>query len=260
MPADRNHIEHGMLVRQWKWPLRVVFWWVMIASCVWVYAIAAHWLWAWRAAPQEPLAHSRAVLEADLAALAPLRPRLFEPMRVASWIATTLQGSVIDVCVGAARALLNWPARYRDARIRQAGAAGGGAASPTGDEFDAGAQFVADQLAAGSEALGMLATGTQIFAVRTALYLAGLPLITLLAGVALADGFVARARRKACAGRESASIYHRAKLAVSFVAILGYVACVGAPSIVRPSRLLLPVVLLVPLALRWQAAYYKKYL
>ncbi|MBL8348448.1 MAG: DUF4400 domain-containing protein [Rubrivivax sp.] len=258
MPADRNHIEHGVLVRQWKWPLRVVFWWVMIASCVWVYAIAAHWLWAWRAAPQAPLAHSRAVLESDLAALARLRPRLIEPMRVASWVASTLQGSVLDACVGAARALMNWPTRYRDARTRQAGA--GGAASPTSGKFDAGAQFIVDQLAASSEALGMLATGTQIFAVRTALYLASLPLLALLAGVALADGFVARARRKACAGRESASLYHRAKLALSFVAILGYVACVGAPSILEPSRLLLPIVLLVTLAVRVQVAYYKKYL
>lgn len=258
MPADRNHIEHGILVRQWKWPLRVVFWWVMIGSCVWVYAIAAHWWWAWRAAPQATLAHSRAVLEADLAALAPLRPRLFEPIRVASWIASTLQESVLDVCVGVARALMNWPTRYRDARIRQPGA--GGAASPTSGEFDAGAQFVADQLAAGSEALGMLATGTQIFAVRTALYLASLPLLALLAGVATADGFVARARRKACAGRESASLYHRAKLAVSFVAILGYVVCVGAPLMVEPSEFLLPIVLLVALAVRLKVAYYKKYL
>ena len=258
MPSDRNNIEHGMLVRPWKWPLRVVFWWLMIASCVWVYAIAAHWLWAWRAAPQAPLAHSRAVLEADLAAIAPLRPRFFEPMRVAGWIASTLQDGVLGVCVGAARALMNWPTRYRDARLRQAGA--GGAASPTDGDFDAGAQFVADQLAAGSEALGMLATGTQIFAVRTALYLASLPLIALLAGVALADGFLARARRKACAGRESASLYHRAKLAVSFVAILGYLACVGAPSMLEPSRLLLPIVLVVTLAVRMQVAYYKKYL
>jgi integrating conjugative element membrane protein (TIGR03747 family) len=257
MPADRNHIEHGMLVRQWKWPLRMVFWWVIIGSCVWVYAITAHWWWAWRAAPEAPLVHSRAVLEADLAALVPLRPRAFEPMRVAGWIASTLQAGVLDVCVGAARALMNWPTRYRDARIRQAGA--GGMASPTSGEFDAGAQLVADQLAAGSEALGMLATGTQIFAVRTAFYLASLPLVALLAGVAVADGFVARARRKACAGRESASLYHRAKLAISFVAILGYVACVGAPSMVEPSRLLLPLAFLMALAMRLQVAYYKKY-
>lgn len=230
----------------------------MIGSCVWVYAIAAHWWWAWRAAPQATLSHSRAVLEADLAALAPIRARIFEPMRVAGWLASTLQGGVLDVCVGAARALMNWPAHCRDARIRQAGA--GSAASSTAGEFDAGAQFVADQLAAGSEALGMLSTGTQIFAVRTALYLASLPLLALLAGVALADGLVARARRKACAGRESASLYNRAKLAVSFVAILGYVACVGAPSMVQRSRLLLPLVLLVALAIRLQVAYYKKYL
>ena len=60
MADDRSNIEHGILVRQWKWPLRVVFWWVVIAACVWVYAIAAHWFWASRASPQAPLAHSRA--------------------------------------------------------------------------------------------------------------------------------------------------------------------------------------------------------
>jgi hypothetical protein len=85
-------------------------------------------------------------------------------------------------------------------------------------------------------------------------------LIGLLAAVALVDGLVARAKRKACAGRESASLYHRAKLGVSFVAILGYVACVGAPSMVDPARLLVPLALLVTAALRLQAAYYKKYL
>ncbi|MCW5632761.1 MAG: DUF4400 domain-containing protein [Rubrivivax sp.] len=245
-----------MLVRQWKWPLRLMFWWAMIATCVWVYAIAAHWLWAWRATPQRPLAHIRVVLESDLAALAPLRSRLLEPVRVASWIASTLQDGVLDVCVEAARTLMNWPTRYREGRSRQSEVAG--VTSPA-VEFDAGAQLVADQLAAGSETLGVLATGTQIFAVRTALYLASLPLLALLAGVGITDGLVARACRKACAGRESASIYHRAKLTLSLVLILGYVACVGAPSMREPGRLLLPVVLLVALAARLQVAYYKKY-
>lgn len=258
MPADRNHIEHGMLVRQWKWPLRVAFWWVMIGSCVWVYAIAAHWWWAWRAAPQAPLVYSRAVLEADLAALAPMRPRLFEPMEVAGSIAGTLRESVLDACVAAARALLNWPVRYREARSKQSGAAA--AAAAAAGEPDAGARFVADQLAGGSETLGMLAMGTEIFAMRTAMCLASLPLLGLLGAVALVDGLVARARRKASAGRESASIYHRAKLGSSFVAILGYLACVGAPRIVEPDRPLLAMALLMTLTLRLQVAYYKKYL
>ena len=44
------------------------------------------------------------------------------------------------------------------------------------------------------------------------------------------------------------------------MAILGYVACVGAPSMTEPDPLLLPIALLITLALRPQVAYYKKYL
>ena len=74
------------------------------------------------------------------------------------------------------------------------------------------------------------------------------------------DGFVQRAKRKACAGRESASIYHRAKLGFSFLAILGYLVCVGMPSLAQPARVLLPLAGILTLLLRLQCACYKKYL
>ena len=53
--------------------------------------------------------------------------------------------------------------------------------------------------------------GTQLLGVRVAILLRFLPLLLLLYAVGALDGLTERAIRKACGGRESASLYHRAK-------------------------------------------------
>ena len=61
------------------------------------------------------------------------------------------------------------------------------------------------------EAIRVAMVGTQLFGVRLAMLVTALPLLSLLYAVALADGLVQRAIRRASGGRESASLYHRAK-------------------------------------------------
>ena len=53
--------------------------------------------------------------------------------------------------------------------------------------------------------------GTQLLGVRVATLARFTPLLVLLYGVGAADGLSRRAIRRACGGRESASLYHRAK-------------------------------------------------
>jgi hypothetical protein len=53
--------------------------------------------------------------------------------------------------------------------------------------------------------------GTQLLGVRYATFLRFLPLLLLLYAVGTADGLTERAIRSSCGGRESASLYHRAK-------------------------------------------------
>ncbi|MGB5103857.1 MAG: DUF4400 domain-containing protein [Steroidobacteraceae bacterium] len=52
---------------------------------------------------------------------------------------------------------------------------------------------------------------TQLLGVRAAILARFAPLLLLLYAVGAADGFTQRAIRRACGGRESASLYHRAK-------------------------------------------------
>ena len=61
--------------------------------------------------------------------------------------------------------------------------------------------------------------GTQLVGVRAAILALFAPLLLLLYAVGAADGFAQRAIRRACGGRESAGLYHRAKYLQ--VAVLG---------------------------------------
>ncbi len=248
MPSEGSTIEHGMLVRQWKWPLRVVFWWLMIAGCVTIYAASAQAWWAWRRAPEAMLAHASQVLAADLATLQALDAVLFEPAEIADWIFRTIHDNVIGATVGIARALMDWPARFK--------------AKQQGQHVpdSAGREHVDAALREPGETVELIATLTRIFAVRTAICSAAAPALLLALAVGAADGLVARARRKACAGRESASLYHRAKLGISLIAILGYLFVLGVPQLDSPSQVLLPVVVLMGWLLRLQCTFYKKYL
>ena len=66
--------------------------------------------------------------------------------------------------------------------------------------------------------------GTQLLGVRAAILARFAPLFVLLYVVGAADGFTQRAICRACGGRESASLYHRAKYLQLAVLGLGGVA------------------------------------
>lgn len=244
------NIDHGVLVRQWKWPLRIVFWWVTIGVVVWAGTLAVHWYWARARAPQAPVEYSQHVLQRELEQLGQFEPVLFDPVGIATRIANTVHDIAVDTSLIAARALMNWPSFMRS-----------NAASPEiKANPDPGGDFVRRQLAEAGDGWLLMVNNTGLFAVRTATYLCALPLLMLAMVLGAADGLVARAKRKACAGHESASLYHRAKLAVSFVSIIAYVCYLALPDVTHPQQLLLPLVVVLALLVRTQCTFYKKYL
>jgi hypothetical protein len=77
---------------------------------------------------------------------------------------------------------------------------------------------------ANREAIETAMVGTQLLGVRFAILMRFLPLLLLLYAVGTVDGLTERAIRRSCGGRESASLYHRAKYLQMAVLGLGGVA------------------------------------
>ena len=102
--------------------------------------------------------------------------------------------------------------------------------------------------------------GTQLLGVRAAILVRFAPLLVLLYAVGAADGFTQRAIRRACGGRESASLYHRAKYLQLAVLGLGGITLLLWPGPVHWELCAaLEMVLTSGLAsVQW--AYYKKHL
>jgi len=74
---------------------------------------------------------------------------------------------------------------------------------------------------ANREAIETAMVGTQLLGVRFATLIRFLPLLLLLYLVGTVDGLTERAIRRSCGGRESASLYHRAKYLQMVVLGLG---------------------------------------
>lgn len=113
---------------------------------------------------------------------------------------------------------------------------------------------------ANREAIEVAMIGTQLLGVRLATLAMMAPLLVLVYLVAAADGLTQRAIRRACGGRESASLYHRAKhLQVMFLAMGGVLVLIQPVSL-DPRLVGVPVALLVGILARLQWACYKKHL
>ena len=113
---------------------------------------------------------------------------------------------------------------------------------------------------ANREAIEVAMIGTQLFGVRLATLVLALPLLVLVYCVALTDGLTQRAIRRACGGRESASLYHRAKhLQVVLLAMGGAVSLL-LPVSIDPRWIWVPGIAVLAILARLQWSYYKKHL
>lgn len=102
--------------------------------------------------------------------------------------------------------------------------------------------------------------GTQMLAARAALLPSILPTLTLAYGLAILDGLIARSVRRSAGGRESATLYHRAKYMHASLATIMLVAWFWWPDQIDVERMAIPMAFLGAVLLRIQMKFYKKYL
>lgn len=109
------------------------------------------------------------------------------------------------------------------------------------------------------EELVVAMLGAKLFGVRLAIVINGLPLLLVANFAFVIDGLAERLIRRACAGRESATIFHLAKH--SHFALLPVLLAVYLclPAHFDPLWVVLPAILISGLLLRLQTKYYKKY-
>jgi len=110
------------------------------------------------------------------------------------------------------------------------------------------------------EAIEVAMIGTQLLGVRLAMLAMLAPILVLIYLVAGFDGLTQRAIRRASGGRESASLYHRAKhLQVALIAI-GLLTGLLWPATIDIRWIGLPLAAILGALTRLQWAYYKKHL
>ncbi len=120
--------------------------------------------------------------------------------------------------------------------------------------------IVRDTYIAKFDAIQVAMVGTQLFGVRLAALAMTVPMFALVYCVASIDGLAQRAVRRASGGRESASLYHRAK----YLQVVLLVAS-GATSLLPPVSIdqrwiWVPIAIVLAILPRVQWAYYKKHL
>lgn len=236
--ASRNASFHeGVFAGALLAPLKIGFFLILGLLGILVVAWIVDWTFVFKVWP-EGVGRLRGILAADLA----------RGIKLAEW-----QGGVASAVTGAANfmyGLVFGVTGIHDMGLRFAQ----GAALSIPDTI------VRTTYLANREAIEVAMIGTQLLGVRLATLAMMAPLLVLVYLVAAADGLTQRAIRRACGGRESASLYHRAKHLQVMLLAMGGVLVLIQPVSIDPRLVGVPVALLTGLLARLQWACYKKHL
>ncbi|MDX9943325.1 MAG: DUF4400 domain-containing protein [Azonexus sp.] len=102
--------------------------------------------------------------------------------------------------------------------------------------------------------------GTKLLAVRSSMIIILLPTIAFAWALGITDGVVARWKRRSSGGRESSTIYHRAKYSHVTFATIGVIVWLWLPVQVQIWQLGLFLAIIGSSLLRVQIQFYKKYI
>lgn len=105
-----------------------------------------------------------------------------------------------------------------------------------------------------------LVLSAQLITLRLSLLALTAPFAMLAISVAALDGWVGWSLRRAAGSRESAFIYHRAKRVMFGAPFLIFFLYLASPWPVHPLVVLLPFLLITPLAARLSIAFFKKHI
>ena len=120
--------------------------------------------------------------------------------------------------------------------------------------------IVRDTYIAKFDAIQVAMVGTQLFGVRLAALAMTAPMFALVYCVASIDGLAQRAVRRASGGRESASLYHRAKYLQVVLLVASGAASLLPPVSIDQRWIWVPIAIVLAILPRVQWAYYKKHL
>jgi integrating conjugative element membrane protein (TIGR03747 family) len=218
-------------------PVKFAFALTLAFVAILLLAWTIDWLFGFKVWP-EGVARLKAILAADLGL---------------GFDLATRQGVVPDAITGTANFL--YAAVFRATGIHDMGLRFAEGTALSIPDTIARNSYIANR-----EGIEVAMIGTQLLGVRLATLALVLPLFLLIYVVAAADGLTQRAIRRASGGRESASLYHRAKhLQVVLLAMGGTVSLLS-PASIDPLWISMPgvTVLAVPVRLQW--SYYKKHL
>lgn len=110
------------------------------------------------------------------------------------------------------------------------------------------------------EAIRVAMIGTQLLGVRLATLMTAAPPLVLVYCAALTDGLARRAVRRASGGRESASLYHRAKHLQVVLLVTSAAVWLLLPASIDFRYIAMPSAFAVAILAQLQWAYYKKHL
>ncbi len=236
--ASRNASFHeGVVAGALLAPLKLAFvlllGWVGIVVVAWI----VDWTFVFKVWP-EGVGRLKGILAADLA----------RALSLAEW-----QGGVPSVVTGTANfmyGLVFELTGIHDMGLRFA----------QGVALSIPDTIVRNTYLANIDAIEVAMIGTQLLGVRLATLAMMVPLLVLVYLVAAADGLTQRAIRRACGGRESASLYHRAKHLQVMLLVMSGVLVLIQPVSIDPRLVGVPVALFVGILARLQWACYKKHL
>lgn len=236
--ASRNASFHdGVLAGVALRPLKFAFALALAFVAILVLAWIIDWVFVFKAWP-EGIERLRSILAADLAYGIDLATR---------------QGGAPGVITGAANFL--YGAVFRATGIHDMGLRfAEGAALSIPDTI------MRNSYITNRAAIEIAMIGTQLLGVRLATLGLMLPLMGLIYVITAADGLTQRAIRRASGGRESASLYHRAKHMQVAVAVMCVVLVLVWPTPLDWLLIGMPLATIVGLLARVQWVYYKKHL
>lgn len=236
--ASRNASFHeggiaGALLAPLKFVFAVVLTFVGITLAAWI----VDWIFVFKVWP-EGIDRLRSILATDLA----------HTRELAAW-----QSGVPGAVAGTANFLYGLVFRFtgiHDMGMRFA----------EGTALSIPDTIVRNSYLANFEAIEVAMIGTQLLGVRIATLILIVPLLVLIYLVAGVDGLTQRAIRRASGGRESASIYHRAKHLQFTLMTTGFLIFLFWPASVDFCWIGLPLAATLAILTRLQWGYYKKHL
>ncbi len=218
-------------------PLKCVFVVVLIVALITFAAWVVDWFWVFNVWP-DGVDRLKLILAADLE----------RASRLIQW-----QGLLPDVAAGSANLLYG-------VVFKLTGVHDMGVRFAEGAPLSIPDTIVRNTYIGNREAIEVAMIGTQLLGVRLAAVLIVAPLFLLLYVVAAADGLTQRAIRRACGGRESASIYHRGKHLQLVLIALSCAVCLLLPVSIDPRFVWGPAAFAAAILTRMQWAFYKKHL